>query len=256
MKSHLLLVVVSAALLATSGNLAAQQSGYRVEAEVGSSVANLTGGRADWRETYLDVQARSADRQSYYTRLRTTERFEQVDSEAMLGSYQPFGESWALQVEGTVSPTHLVLAKHSLLAQLERRFDDGWGLQVGYRRSSYERTGTDLVVTTAERYFSNFRAAYSLYFGRSDGAGFSASQRLQLSYYYSDHSFVGISAAAGKEAENIFPTGVLTNQVRSLTLAGRHEFAPGWAASYELFTHRHGDLYTMRGFGFGLRHTF
>lgn len=255
MKSHLL-VVVSAALLATSSNLAAQQSGYRVEAEVGSSVAQLTGGRADWRDTYLDVQARSADRQSYYTRLRTTERFEQTDREAMLGSYQPLGGAWALQVEAAVSPTHRVLAKNSLLAQLERRFDDGWGLQVGYRRSRYERTGTDLVVATAERYFSNFRAAYSLYFGRPDGTSYSASHRLQWSYYYSDHSFVGIAAAVGKEAENIFPAGVLTNRVRSLTLSGRHEFTPGLAASYELFTHRQGDLFTRRGFGLGLRHTF
>jgi YaiO family outer membrane protein len=245
-----------AATIALSGGLAAQEPGFRVEAEARSSIERLTNGRADWRNTQLDVQARKADRQSYYGSLRATERFDQGDSEVMLGTYQPLGGSWAMQVEAVASPTHHVLAKDSLLAQIERRFDGGWGLQAGYRRSAYERTSTDLVIATADRYFSSFRAAYSLYLGRPDGLGFGPSHRLQWSYYYTDRSFIGVSAAAGREVENIVPSGVLSTQVRNLTLAGRHEFAPGWAASYEWLVHRQGDFYTRRGFGLGIRHAF
>jgi YaiO family outer membrane protein len=244
------------ATLVLSRSLAAQEPGFRVEAEARGTVERLTGGRADWRSTVLDVRAANETRQAYYGRLQTTERFGLGDSEAMVGTYQPLGGSWAMQVEAAASPTHHVLAKNSLLAQLERRFNGGWGVQAGYRRSAYERNGTDLVIATAERYFSSFRAAYTLYLGRPDGAGFGASHRLQWSYYYSDRSFIGIAAAAGKEVENIFPSGVLTTQVRSASLAGRHEFAPGWAATYEWLTQRQGDLYTRRGFGLGIRHAF
>lgn len=247
---------VLAATFALPGGLAAQEAGLKLEAEARSSIERLTGGRADWRDTQLDIQARNSARQSYYGRLRATERFDLGDSEAMLGTYQPLGGAWAVQVEAVASPTHRVLAKRSLLAQIERRFDHGWGLQAGYRRSEYERTGTDLAIVTVERYFSDFRAAYSLYLGRPDGAGFGPSHRLQWSYYYSDRSFIGITAASGKESENIFPNGLLTSQVRSLSLAGRHEFTPGWAATYEWLTHRQGDLYTRRGFGLGIRHAF
>lgn len=249
-------IVALAATVALSSSVAAREPGFKVEAEARTSIERLTGGRSDWRSTQLDVQARNAARQSYYGSLRATERFDQGDSEAMLGTYQPFGAAWAMQLEAAASPSHRVLAKQSLLAQLEHRLDAGWGIQAGYRRSEFEHTGTDLLIGTVERYFSSFRAAYSLYLGRPDGASFGPSHRLQWSYYYADRSFVGISAAAGKEAENIFPSGVLTTQVRGLSLAGRHEFAPGWAATYEWLAHRQGDVYTRRGFGLGLRHAF
>ncbi len=248
--------VALAAAMALSGGLAAQEPGFKVEVEARGSIERLTGGRADWRSAQLDLQARNAARQSYYGSLRATERFDQGDSEAMLGTYQPLGAGWAMQMEAAASPTHRVLATQSLLAQVERRFDAGWGIQAGYRRGKFEHTGTDLVIGTVDRYFSSFRAAYSLYLGRPDGASFGPSHRLQWSYHYTDRSFVGISAASGKETENIFPSGVLTSQVRGLSLAGRHEFAPGWAATYEWLLHRQGDLYTRRGFGLGLRHAF
>lgn len=249
-------VLACAAILALSGKLAAQEPGFKVEAEIRNSVDRLGAGRADWRNTQLDVQARSAAKQSYYGSLRETERFDLQDRELMLGTYQPLGGSWAVQFEASLSPTHRVLARNSLLAQLERRFDSGWGAQAGYRRSEYELTNSDLAIMTIDRYFSSFRAAYTLYLGRPAGAGFSPSHRLQWSYYYSDRSFIGISGASGKEVENIPPNGVLSTQVRNLSLAGRHEFAPGWAATYEWLTQHQGDLYTRRGFGLGIRHAF
>lgn len=245
-----------AATLVLSGSVAAQESGFKVEAEARSSIERLSGDRADWRNTQLDIQARNAARQSFYGYLRTAERFDQRDGEVMMGTYQPFGGSWAVQIEAAMSPTHHVLAKDSLLAQLERRFDGGWGVLAGYKRSEYALTGTDLAIVTADRYFSSFRAAYTLYLGRPDGAGFGPSHRLQWSYYYSDRSFIGISAAAGREVENIVPRGVLSTQIRNWSLAGRHEIAPRWAVSYEWLTQRQGDFYIRRGFGLGIRHAF
>lgn len=248
--------IAFAATLALSAGLAAQESGFKVEAEARSTIERLSGDRADWRNTQLDVQAKNAAQQSFYGYLRETARFDQRDSEVMMGTYQPFGGSWAIQIEAAMSPTHNVLAKSSLLAQLEHRFDGGWGVQAGYKRSEYKLAGADLGIVTVDRYFSNFRAAYTLYLGRPDGAGFGPTHRLQGSYYYSDRSFIGISAAAGREVENIFPSGVLSAQLRNLSLAGRHEFAPGWAASYEWFRQRQGDFYTRHGFGLGIRHAF
>lgn len=255
MKSRTKAAVLTAAL-ALSGSLAAAQTDFTIEAEARGSLERLTGGRADWRNTQLDLQARNAARQSYYGYLRATERFAQRDGEMMIGTYQPLGGAWAMQAEAAVSPTHHVLARRFLFAQLEHRFGDGWGVQAGYRRSEYERTGSDLVIATVDRYFSSFRVAYSLYLGRPDNASFGPSHRLQWSYYYGDRSFLGVSAAAGKEVENIVPSGVQSTQVRNLTLAGRHEFAPGWALSYEWLAHRQGDFYTRRGFGIGIRHAF
>ena len=230
---------------------------HKLELELGKSVEHLTGGRGDWRSTHLNGKLGNGEtRQTYFWRLRNTERFGLADDELAVGTYQPFGRVWGAMVEASASPTHHVLAKTTLLAQLERRFDNGWGAQLGYRRSQYSLGGTDLAIATVERYFSDFRVAYSFYLGRPDGAAAGAAHRLQSAYYYSDQSFFGISAWAGKELENIVPGGVLTSRVRGASLAGRHEFAPGWAATYEVFSHRQGGLYSRRGLSIGLRHLF
>lgn len=244
-------------LVATlSGNLAAQPSDFRLAAEASTSLERLSGGRADWHGTAIDVRAENSARQSYYGRVQATERFSLKDSEAMLGSYQPIEGPWALQIEASASPTHKILARDSLLAQVDYRFGDGWGVQAGYRRSAYENTDTDLLIATVERYFSNYRAAYSLYLGRPDGSGFGPSHRFQWSYYYSDRSSLGVSASAGTEVESISPGGVFSSRVRSLSLAGRHEFAPNWFLSYEWLTQHQGDLYTRNGLRLGIRHAF
>ena len=244
-----------AAGICTVGAACAQPQEYGFEAEIGTSLEQLTQGRGDWRSTYLDLEARNAARRAFYGRLRTTERFGQADAEAAAGTYLPFGR-WGVQLEATASPTHHVLAKHSLLVQVERRFEGGWGAHAGVRRSEFEHTGTDIVVATVDRYFSAYRLAYSLYLGRPDGAGFNAAHRLQGSYYYGDRSFVGVAAYAGREAENVPPSGVLVSEVRGASLGGRHEFAPAWSFAWEVTIHRQGDLYTRRGFGIGLRHAF
>lgn len=248
--------IAMAMAITLSGGVAAEEPGFRFEVEARNSIERLTGGRADWRNAQLDWQARNAARQTYYGSLRATERFSLDDREFMVGTYQPFGTAWGMQVEAVVSPTHRVLAKNSLLAQIERRFEGGWGVQAGYRRSAFESTGTDLMIGTVDKYLSSFRVAYSLYVGRPDGAGFSPSHRLQWAYNYTDNSFFGISVNSGRETENILPRGVLVTQVSGFTISGRHEFAPGWAASYEWLSQRQGDLYTRRGFGLGIRHAF
>ncbi len=244
-----------AAGICTIGAACAQQGGYGFEAEIGTTFERLTQGHGDWRSTYLDLQARNAARRTFYGRLRTTERFGEADGEATAGTYLPFGR-WGVQLEATASPTHHVLAKRSLLVQVERRFEEGWVVQGSVRRSEFEHTGTDLVVATLERNFSAFRAGYSLYLGRPDGDGFNSAHRLHAGYYYGDRSFVGIAAYSGREAENVIPSGVQVSAVRGASLAGRHEFAPAWSIAWEVLIHRQGGLYTRRGFGIGLRHAF
>lgn len=253
---HFLRGVALLATFAATATAAAGPQGFRLEAEAGGSIERLSGGRADWRSADLSVMARNDRKQSYYGRARRTERFDLRDSELQAGTYQPIGAAWGLQLEARASSTHRVLPRDSVFVQLDRRLEHGWGIQAGYRRSRYTASGTDLVIGTVERYFSAYRAAYSVYLGRPDGAGFSPSHRLQLGYYYAERSFVAVSVAAGREVENVPPGGLLTSRVNAVSLSGRHEFAPGWAISYQLYRQRQGDLYTRRGLALGIRRAF
>lgn len=226
------------------------------EIEVGSSYENLDNDFNHWRSVYLEGAHRFAPREVIYGYVRETERFAQRDQELLGGFYYPLADTWTILVEANVSPSHHILAKWSVFGQLEKSFPGGWGLHAGLRHTEYAQSNTNLALLTAERYFGNYRAAYSLYAGRPEGAGSAASHRFQFAYYYDNRSSVGIAYTIGKEVENVAPAGVLTTDVRSWSLLGRHWFSRHWAASFEALWHEQGTLYHRRGARAGLRYQF
>ena len=132
-----------------------------------------------------------------------------------------------------------------------------WGLGMGARHSEYTLSGSHVLSAFAERYWGNFRGAYTLYSGRPEGASSAASHRLQLNYYYADRSSVGLSYTNGREVENVGPPrGVLTSDVESWVVSGQHWLAPAWALTYDLVNHEQGSLYRRQGLRLGIRHSF
>ena len=226
------------------------------EIEVGSSYEDLDNNRSHWRSVYLEGVHRFAPREVIYGHVRETERFAQRDQELLGGFYYPLADTWTILMEANASPSHHILAKWSVFGQLEKSFPGGWGLHAGLRHTEYAESNTNLALLTAERYFGNYRAAYSLYVGRPEGAGSAASHRFQFAYYYGDRSSVGIAYTIGKEVENVAPAGLLTTDVRGWGLLGRHWFSRHWAVSFEALWHEQGTLYNRRGARAGLRYQF
>ena len=227
------------------------------EIELGGTRERLTGGRPDWSSLYLEGQHRFAPRQTLYGGIRETERFSLRDTEVWAGYYHPLNADWTGLLEASVSDQHNVLPKNSVFGQLSRTLSDGWGLNVGWRHSEFTRTDVNVLVAGAERYWGNWRAAYTLYAGRPDGATTGVAHRLALSYYYGEGSTVGISATGGREVENVGPpTGILSSNVRDLTLTGRHWMTRDWGLSWDLVAHEQGTLYRRQGFRLGLRYRF
>jgi YaiO family outer membrane protein len=173
------------------------------------------------------------------------------------GYYHPLSADWTALVEASTSDTHRVLARYALFGQLTRSLGAGWSASAGLRHSEYTRSGVNLAVLGVERYWGNFRAGYSLYAGRPEGANTGIAHRLSFSYYYGDGSSVGVAGTSGREVENVGPpTGITSTDVRNLSLTGRHWFAPDWAISWDLTAHEQGTLYRREGFRLGLRHRF
>ena len=227
------------------------------EIEIGGSRENLNNGYADWSSIYLLGSRKLGERNTLYGGLRETSRFDLDDTEAHAGLYFPLGQTWTGVIEGVVSPTHNVLARHSVYGQIHKSLPGGWGLGFGARRSEYTATASSVISVIAERYWSNFRGAYTLYSGKPDGASSAASHRFQLSYYYADLSSVGLSYTNGREVENVgAPRGVITSDVSNWTLSGRHWFTPSSALTYDLVYHEQGSFYRRQGLQLGLRHRF
>jgi YaiO family outer membrane protein len=241
------------ALLAIA--LAAAPAGA-AEVELGVTHERLNRDLPDWKSVYVEAAHALAPGQTVYGQLRQTERFDLRDTELAAGYYHPLGP-WTALVDASYSPDHHVLPQWSLLGQLSWRAGAGWVASGGWRHNEYSASGARVAIAGLERYFGPYRAAYTLYNGKPEGAGSGSAHRVALDYYYGERSRIGAAATFGREVENVGePTGIITSEVRAFALLGRHWLTAAWALTWELGTHEQGELYRRTGARLGLRHGF
>lgn len=228
-----------------------------VRIEIGTSLDTLNKGYDDWRSHYIEGEKKLGERHAIYGSLRETERFKTKDTEALAGIYYPLAERWTLLAEGNTSPTHHILARWSALGQIQYVWDEGWGAHLGLRHTDYSNALSNILLVTGERYWSNYRAAYTHAVSTLAGSGSASGGRIQLARYYDEHSWIGAVFSDGTEIENLGATlGVLSTRVQTFGLYGRHWLSRGWAVSYEVATTKQGSLYTRNAYRLGLRRQF
>jgi len=229
-----------------------------VEVEAGATYEHLTNGNPDWRSLYLDAMQTFAPRQTLYGTVRETDRFDLRDFELAAGYAHPFGAKLTGVIEAGYSPDHNVLPENSAFGQMFWAAGGGWTLNGGARYSNYTDSAARVLTAGVERYFGHLRAAYTYYNGKPEDASSASSHRVALDYYYFDErSRVGLAISWGREVENVGPpTGIITSDVRSLSIVGRHWITPDWAIAWEIGTHEQGDLYRRTGGRLGLRRRF
>lgn len=246
--------------LSGAATVAAAETGApSVQIEGGASYENLDRRYDDWTGAYLDAAWARAPRNTLYGSLRRTGRFGLDDTEFMAGGYVPLGERITGVIEGSVSPTHEVLAKWSALGQLEVALSGGWGAQLGGRHTEYTQVRSDQIIATAERYFGNNRVAYTYYRSYLEGDDPVSTHRVAFGHYYGrygERSNLTVAYNAGQEVESLGPDQVLVTDVRGAVVTGRHWFAPDWALSWEAGRHRVLDRYTRSAVRLGVRHEF
>jgi YaiO family outer membrane protein len=259
-RAVLLLAVLAPAAALGQNQGASKDPGLKLrmsEIELGATHESLNKGLPDWRSIYLEGAHYIADRQTLYGGIRRSERFDKYDTEEWIGYYHPLAPTWTLLFEGSLSEQHQVLPKGSAFAQIAKQLPYAWGLNLGLRRSEYTTSGVTMLVAGAERYWGDWRGAYTLYSGRPDGGPSAEAHRFQLTRYYGERSYIGASYTFGREVENIGPpVGILTSDVRDLTINGRHWLTRDWALSWDLVAHEQGTLYRREGFRLGLRYRF
>ena len=233
------------------------QAGEPARIEVGSSLETLDKGYTDWRSNYIEAEKKLGERHSVYGSLLETNRFNMHDTQVQGGIYYPLSSRWTLLAEGNASSTHNVLAKNSALGQIQYSLVEGWGVHFGLRHTNYNSALTNTVLVTGERYWSDYRAAYTQSVSTLAGTGSVSNGQIQLAKYYDDRSSVGIGFSHGSEIDNLGATlGIVVTPVQYFGLIGRHWFDRDWAASYELATSKQGSFYTRNTFRLGLRRQF
>ncbi len=224
------------------------------QVEAGFGYDTLTNARGHASLEYLDFQHRFAPRQLIYGSLRQTERFELNDTQFLLGGYYPLPAGMTLNVEGNFSGTHHLVPKNSEMASVQVPISKGWFITGGLRHSQYNSSTSYQEFGTLEWYVSDYRLAYTLSTSQARGETLFGN-RVSLSRYYNDVSYVTLNLGQGREVEQGLNQNVFFNTT-SIALNGRHWFNQDWAVSWSLGSTRQDSAYSRTGGSLGLRRAF
>lgn len=205
----------------------------------------------------VDVLEQLAPRLSLYGGTLEAQQFNSNNLRFSTMRYRPFGQHSSGVAERLRHPVYDVLSKYALYNNVTRMLPGGWGLGFGMRQSEYSFGNLNLLSLSAERYFGSFRSAYTLYSSRAEGGSLGSSQRVQMDYLYGERNTVGVSYTMGRDIEQIgLGAGMQLNDVRDLTLSGRHWLTPNWAVTYGLLSQEQSNLLKRQGLRMGVSRSF
>jgi YaiO family outer membrane protein len=226
--------------------------------DVGASIRHERpdNGTPLWTERAVDIVHQYAPRKVALARTSRVERFGLSDSTLSAGGYLPLGEGTTAFVEAGASDRHVFLYRHYAQAQVAQSLGNGWGFIGGVKRLEYNLPRVDVLDLTLERYFGNWRAAFTALPSHSSTAGHGESYRALLSRYYGERNSVSLVLFDGTEVDR--PTGpgvILATPVTGFELYGRHWLDASWALEYAAGRVDHGTV-TRRTLTAGLRYRF
>lgn len=218
-----------------------------LDLETGYHWESLSRGLDPWQTLYTTGTLRPGDRRVVFGSLRQVERFSLIDRELVAGVAAPWGPRFVASLEGSYSPTAQVLPTASGLGQLSASLGDGWGAEVGWKRTVFPTMAFDRQMLTLERYWSAFRVAYTFSVSQLPGGQWPTGHQGQLTRYYGESNRVGLVVGRGEELLYETPIRLTRMDVRALALTGQHWFTTDWALSYEWSWLQQGDAYSRTG---------
>jgi YaiO family outer membrane protein len=186
-----------------------------------------------------------------------TQRFSARDADLRIGLYQPLGNFKLVPSVGELDPLHDVMPKYAMFTQFNQALPGGWGVGLGLRQGGYNFATSNLLSLSAERYWGNFRGAYTVYSNRIEGSDVGSAHRFQVNYFYGDRNTVGLSYTSGRDIETVaLPLAQPLGEVRDLTLSGRHWLSTNWALHYDVLSHEQANLNRRQGLRLGVSRSF
>lgn len=232
---------------------AAAQERSPVDVEAGASREVLSGDRDPWEDYWIRATIRPGPGTHVYGGVRYTRRFGEDDQQFEAGGGLPLAERWSLRVDGTWSPTHLVLPIWGASGTVVHRLDPDWSLYAGGGRQEWDPTGVSRQHAGVDRHFESFRIGYRLGFHQIDTGGSGVRHGLSGSWLYGGGSNVTLGLGAGRAAAIVGPRDVRSVDARSATISGVHWLDERTGIGYNFGLHRHGDFFTRTRSSVGIR---
>lgn len=229
---------------------------YERTLTVGADVQDLNNSLPGWSGGFAEFGWQASPRRRYSIRTQYSRRFSTTDFGLGAGAEFRLGDRWLAGIELSGASDPDFLASTSWGGHVGRSFEHGWALDLRYRRREFDTATVSAWTATAEKYFGNFRAAYSLAFAHLHGATDALTHIGTLNWYRGENHSYGITLALGEEAEVVAPGQVLQTDVNSISFTGRHRLSGQWSLSWFAGTHEQGDLYRRRYVGLAAAYRF
>jgi YaiO family outer membrane protein len=224
----------------------------------------------DWRTLYLlSPAAVTPDEGSAYGYTGPANLFGLHQTEQVSGLYRPLSQRLGSLVETNYATGSSGISERSLLGQVGTRLAGGWGLQAGVRHSEMSFAGNDwspyqgtfaradLGMLTFERHWDQYRGAYTVFGTLGDNGALATAQRLQIDWFYSERSSIGVAYTTGRELElapNLLSLAPV--DVNNIGLVGEHWVTPAWAIHYRALLEERGLQGLQPQIQFGIRSRF
>lgn len=216
---------------------------------LGAVHENLSGDRADWSGQFATVAWHRDLQTRIYAGLSSDRRFDDSDRQYTLGVSGRLAYGWTGGIEYSSVASPNFLPETVLSANAGRPFVQGWGVDFRWRQRKYESVTVSSYGALVERYFGNYRAAYTLGYSRLHGQAGTFSHVGSVNWYLAENTSAGISIAGGTEAETIAPGQVLETDFATVTISGRHRLTDRLVVDGWFGLHRQGDIYRRRYVG-------
>ncbi len=233
-----------------------EASERRTELEISQRYEHLDNGFSAWQSQRLDAQTRTTGGATWYGAALRERRYGGWEEGVEAGVAIPVGAHWVVQPEAGKSFDGDFLPNWYADVRVQRALSDGWIANTSVRRTQYTDSQVDRLALGAERYWGNWRGAYTLNVSDVDGAGTPVGHAVALDHYYSDRSFIGLRGNLGREEEALPDGNVFTSSVSGIGLRGRHWLDEDWAVSWDVGWLSQGDIYNRYGAQLGIRRAF
>jgi YaiO family outer membrane protein len=217
---------------------------------------DLSGGRPSWRSTTVGLDHRLGPQRHVNGGVHVEERFDEQDEQFSLGFADRLGSDWSYGVALDVAPDAEILPEWNLVMEAARALPQDMTLSLRARHADYVNVDVDSLAIGVEKYFSTFRAAYTLTAAEPSGLGTSFGHTMRFAHDYGEASHVTFALGYGEEAEAIAPGIVQVTTNRSVSLNGLHWHSAVWGFTWEAGWYEQGDLYDRARISLGLQYRF
>jgi YaiO family outer membrane protein len=196
--------------------------------EAGATTDAVTN-RGSWQEQSLTVVSRDGNRSSLYGRAASDQRFGSTDPSYEIGAYSALGPHFIGNVEGSFSPTHIILPATTETGGLDWRTNGGYGYQAQYTQRNYTAQNAGIVSFGADRYHGANRYALGVTLaGVTSVPGIALTMRGTFARYFTcDEESFGVSGGRDVESTGV-PGRVATFKALSFDANVVHWFSRHW----------------------------